>query len=231
MLQRAESVMVTPMLNNLCVINGQFWSSYQWKHCLLLSKLSRSKAALSLLIFVLGVTKIKDGSFRHLTEVCILILRSIFTLNGVEKFVPYTLYMLCPILSRGHFFWHLRIPCIICSTISNTMKNDLFLIFISNRTMFLFSLVNVNVPLFVFRNCCTRQWQTCCSWKSLDCHKSHLSENRFMLVVLVSTSFIFWIISQRNLSDVIECVHLESQWLPGQNLANWTSVILSKWEF
>ena len=53
----------------------------------------------------------------------------------------------------------------------------------------------------------------------MDCRQGHLPENRVMLNLLLSPSYLLWIIINRVLSDDIQFVTLESQWAPGQQVA------------
>ena len=59
----------------------------------------------------------------------------------------------------------------------------------------------------------------------MGCRQGHLPENRVMLNLLLSPSYLLWIIINRVLSDDIQFVTLESQWAPGQQVAKWSGII------
>lgn len=59
----------------------------------------------------------------------------------------------------------------------------------------------------------------------MDFRKCHLPENRVMLNLLLSTSYLLWIIPKRDFTKNIKFDNLESQWAPGRYLAKWASVI------
>ena len=59
----------------------------------------------------------------------------------------------------------------------------------------------------------------------MDCRQCHLPENRDMFNLLLFASYLLWIIINRIFNDDIQFVTLESQWAPGQHMANWPSII------
>ena len=123
---------------------------------------------------------------------------------------------------------------IIISSPSLVSEKNMLYCFLGYSLNFIIKTVRINwfVILCIFRSCGPFWRQSSCSREPLDFKKYYLWKNWVVPVLLLSFFRSFWIINNFYTADIIKkCLFVESPWLPGPNLADWPSVIQTKWGF